>query len=188
MKIFINPGHAPNGNPDPGACNPTTGLRESDVVQHIGLLTATYLQKVGYQVQILQSDSLEEICSAANDWPADFFISIHCNSAEDDSAKGTECWACDGSGEGYKLAKCIDSQIFNSIKTLDRGLKIATPHINGLYVLTNTNMTACLVETAFISNTDDERLLADPEKQDDIARAIARGVTDYLSLKKAKNV
>lgn len=30
MKVFINPGHAPNGNPDPGAVNTTTSLRESD--------------------------------------------------------------------------------------------------------------------------------------------------------------
>ena len=25
MKVFINPGHAPGGIPDPGAINPVTG-------------------------------------------------------------------------------------------------------------------------------------------------------------------
>lgn len=25
MKVFLNPGHAPNGNPDPGAVNGETG-------------------------------------------------------------------------------------------------------------------------------------------------------------------
>ena len=49
---------------------------------------------------------------------------------------------------------------------------------NGLYVLTNTDMPAVLVELAFISNEDDEKLLRN--NQDDFARAIARGVTDYL--------
>jgi N-acetylmuramoyl-L-alanine amidase len=38
-------------------------------------------------------------------------------------------------------------------------------------------MPAVLVELAFISNEGDEELLRD--RQDDFARAIARGVTDY---------
>ena len=57
-------------------------------------------------------------------------------------------------------------------------MKIATPGVNGLYVLTNTDMPAVLVELAFISNADDVVLLT--EKQDEFARAIARGITDYL--------
>ena len=28
MIVFINPEHAPNGNPDTGAVNPRTGARE----------------------------------------------------------------------------------------------------------------------------------------------------------------
>ena len=28
MRVFINPGHAPNGNPDTGAVNHITGARE----------------------------------------------------------------------------------------------------------------------------------------------------------------
>jgi N-acetylmuramoyl-L-alanine amidase len=181
MRIFINPGHAPGGNPDPGAVNAITGLRESDVVAKIGPLVAKYLQAVGHETQVLQSDSLEEICETANNWPADIFISIHCNSAGDDSALGTEVWACAGSVEGDKLANAIDAQIISTIKDVDRGLKIATPGTNGLYVLTNSNMTAVLVETAFISNPGDEKLLSDSAMQDQFARAIARGVTDYLS-------
>ena len=67
MKVFINPGHAPEGNPDTGACNVYTGLRECDVAAEVGSLTAHYLNAVGIETEILQSDSL--------------FISIHCNSA-----------------------------------------------------------------------------------------------------------
>lgn len=43
MKVFINPGHAPEGNPDPGACNVYTGFRECDVAAEVGSLTAHYL-------------------------------------------------------------------------------------------------------------------------------------------------
>lgn len=59
-------------------------------------------------------------------------------------------------------------------------MKIATPGINGLYVLTNTDMPAVLVELAFISNDEVEELLSG--SQDDFARAIARGITDYQLL------
>ncbi|MDR3561670.1 MAG: N-acetylmuramoyl-L-alanine amidase, partial [Negativicutes bacterium] len=149
MKIFINPGHAPDGNPDPGAVNSITGLKESDVVASIGDHLATILKGAGHDVQLLQCDDLGTITDSANSWPADYFISIHCNSAEASEAKGVEVWACDGSKAGSALAICIDAAIVDTFHEVDRGLKIATPHVNGLYVLSNTNMPAVLVETAF---------------------------------------
>ena len=179
MKVFINPGHAPNGQPDPGACNPYTGLQESEVAFCVGEKAADYLNAVGIDTESLQSDSLAEVCDAANASGADLFLSVHCNSANSFAANGTETWACAGSAAGSQLAQCINNQIVDSLDTTDRGAKIATPGVNGLYVLTNTDMPAVLVELAFISNADDVVLLT--EKQDEFARAIARGITDYLN-------
>ena len=65
------------------------------------------------------------------------------------------------------------SGLIDSIDTVDRGVK----YMPELLVLKCTDMPAVLVEMAFIDNDDDAALLTD--KQDDIARAIARGVTDY---------
>lgn len=76
------------------------------------------------------------------------------------------------------LQQSIQDQLVDSLGTTDRGVKKATPGINGLYVLTNTDMPAVLVELAFISNDEEEDMLSN--HQDDFARAIARGVTDYL--------
>ena len=180
MKVFLNPGHAPNGEPDPGAVNETTGLRECDVAKNVADKVEYYLNAAGVATEQLQSDSLGEICQAANDSGADLFISIHCNSAEAAAATGTETWACAGSSAGHALAACIQNQIVDALGTVDRGVKTATPGVNGLYVLTNTDAPAVLVELAFISNDDDEQLLE--EKQDDFARAIARGVTDYICM------
>lgn len=180
MKVFLNPGHAPDGKPDPGAVNNETGLRECDVALAVGKSAANYLNMAGIETELLQSDSLEEICDQANASGADLFISIHCNSAEAASATGTETWACAGSSAGHALAACIQNQIVDALGTVDRGVKTATPGVNGLYVLTNTDAPAVLVELAFISNDDDEQLLE--EKQDDFARAIARGVTDYICM------
>ena len=177
MKVFLNPGHAPNGHPDPGAVNEETGLRESDVALAVGKSAASYLNAAGVETELLQSDSLEEICEAANTSDANIFVSIHCNAAEAEEANGTETWACAGSYRGGMLANCIQRELVDALGTTDRGVKIATPGVNGLYVLTNTDMPAVLIELAFITNPSDEEILA--HDQDALARAVARGITDY---------
>lgn len=98
-------------------------------------------------------------------------MSIHCNAANT-AAQGTEV-ECYGSGAGEQLAQCLQSQIVDSLGTVDRGVK----YMPKLLVLRYTNMPAVLVEMAFIDNDEDAALLT--EKTDEFARAIARGVTDY---------
>ena len=174
MLVFLNPGHAPNGNPDPGACSPTTGLRESDVAADVAAKVSYYLNQVGIETTIVQDDSLAVICDTANSMNADLFVSIHCNSADNIAAKGTETFSYYDSGNSAKLASCIQGQIVSSLHTVDRGIKEA-----GYYVIKNTDMTAVLVELAFISNEEDEQLLSSEHGKDEFARAIARGITDY---------
>ena len=184
MKVFINPGH--DQKYDSGAVNPNTGLRECDVAAEVGALVVDYLEAAGCECQIMQSDNLAPtpagrseyanrqgptVTETANDWGADIFVSIHCNAANT-TAQGTEV-ECYGSGTGEQLAQCIQSQIVDSIGTTDRGVK----YMPQLLVLKYTDMPAVLVEMAFIDNDEDAELLAG--KQDEFARAIARGVTDY---------
>ncbi len=180
MKVFLNPGHAPGGHPDPGAVNSESGLRECDVALAVGQSAESYLNAAGVATELLQSDSLEEICETANTSDADIFVSIQCNAAEAEEANGTETWACAGSYRGSVLASCIQSQIVDALDTTDRGVKIAKPGVNGLHVLTNTGMPAVLVELAFITNPGDKDILA--HDQDAMTRAVARGVTDYEQL------
>lgn len=186
MKVFINPGH--DIDYDSGAVSPRTGLRECDVAANVGALVKHYLKAAGCECALMQSDNLaptrqgrsryadrqgETVTETANEWGADIFVSIHCNSAESENAKGAETFSYSEQGDGARLARCIQSQIIDSIDIVDRGIK-TNPE---LFVLRYTDMPAVLVELGFISNTDDEELLT--TKQDDFARAIARGVTDY---------
>ncbi len=94
MRVFLNPGHAPNGNPDPGAVNAALDLRECDIAKTIADLVEGYLNAVGVQVVgNLQSDSLGEITDTANASGADIFVSIHCNSFSNPNARGLK-YAC----------------------------------------------------------------------------------------------
>lgn len=169
MKIFINPGHCIGV--DSGAVG--NGLIEAEVALNIGRLVEKYLQAVGFTTKLFQYDPPRTVASDANNWGADFFVSIHCNAAANASANGTETFYWNA-GEGKKLAAKIHSQIVNSLPVANRNIKTAN-----FTVLGATNMPAVLVETAFVTNPYDAKILANC--QDEFARAIARGVTDYTS-------
>ena len=189
MKVFINPGH--DIKYDSGAVhydtNGNVDLRECDVAAKISTAVQKYLEAAGCESYLMQSDNLAPtpagrsdyddrqgmtVTETANEWGADIFVSIHCNAASG-TARGTEVECYNRMSNGGNLAQCIQSQLINSIDTVDRGVKEMTD----LLVLRYTDMPAVLVETAFIDNDDDMLVLV--EHWDDIARAIARGVTDY---------
>jgi len=192
MRIVIDPGHA-GRNVDPGAVNQSTGLQEADVALFVSKLVETQLLAAGHEVKLTrtdweqaETDDLNVRTSLSNDWGADLFVSIHCNSAVSPNAAGYEVWTSPGDTEGDALATCIYAQI--AIEFPDRTGR--ADYSDGdpdkesrFYVLVHTNAPACLVEMAFISNDEEAALLSDVAWQTRYARAIARGVTDYTALK-----
>lgn len=182
MKVFINPGH--DIVYDPGAVNNNYGITEANIAKDVGEKVAYYLNNVGYETKVMQSDNLNydsdyadrpyPVCVAANEWDSDIFISIHCNAANT-IAKGTETLVYNLGGSSEILANCIQDQIVDSLNTIDRGIKVRPE----LTVLRRTNMTAVLIELAFIDNDEEACLLIN--RKDDFAKAIARGITDYVS-------
>ena len=190
MKVVIDPGHA-GRSIDPGAVNGSTGLQEADVALVISRQVASYLLNVGYEVKLTrteweqeETDDLSYRTALANDWGADIFISLHCNSAANQSAEGYEVWTSPGNTLGDKLATRIYGQI--AAEFPDRAGR--TDYSDGdpdkesrFYVLVHTDAPACLVEMAFISNDEEAALLADEAWKDRYARAIARGVTYYAA-------
>ena len=192
MRIMIDPGHA-GRNVDPGAVNQSTGLQEADVALFVSKLVETQLLAAAHEVKLTrtdweqaETDDLNVRTSLSNDWGADLFVSIHCNSAVSPNAAGYEVWTSPGDTEGDALATCIYAQI--AIEFPDRTGR--ADYSDGdpdkesrFYVLVHTDAPACLVEMAFISNDEEEALLSDSAWQDRYATAIARGVTDYAALK-----
>jgi N-acetylmuramoyl-L-alanine amidase len=74
------------------------------------------------------------------------------------------------------LASSIQNQFKNRAGRIDRGVKQA-----GFLVLYMTTMPSVLVESGFITNTDEEKFLVSKEGQDYIASAIFRAVRDYIN-------
>ena len=168
MRIVLNGGHMPGM--DPGACG--TYSTEAEICRKVMESSARLLRDMGNEVLTVQSDELEAIAGAADGFGADIFVSIHCNGAVTQAAKGTEVYAM--SEEGYELGLCIDRAIVDYLGTADRGVKDGSR----LYVVNQTEATAVLVELAFITNPDDEWLLN--ERTDDFASALAAGIIQYI--------
>lgn len=176
-KICIDPGH---GGMDPGAVGPT-GLKEKDIVFDIATRLGKILTANGINIKYTRKTDifvgLSERAAIANKWGADYFVSVHCNAATSRSAGGTETYHYAGSAKGKALANCIQTELVNTLKLTNRGIKTAN-----FAVLRETSMPAVLAEVAFISNPAEEKKLADPAFRQKAAEAIARGICKYLGI------
>lgn len=178
MKIVIDPGH---GGKDPGAVGPS-GIKEANINLQVALMVAEKLQKAGLSVKLTRTTDtfvdLQPRCDIANSFNADYFVSIHCNSAGTPEARGTETYCYKLGGKGEVLAKAIQAELIAATGRVNRGVKTAN-----YYVLRRTNMPAVLTELAFISNHEEERLLGSPDYQEKCATAIARGIGKVIGVK-----
>ena len=73
-----------------------------------------------------------------------------------------------------ELARNIQRKVCSSANRPDKGV-----HQAGFLVLRETSMPSCLIELGFITTADEERLLNDASRVDDIARGIYEGFAQY---------
>jgi len=173
--ICLDAGH---GRKDGGAFNSNLKLKESDINLSVVLKLADLLKQNNYDVVLTRDKDIDvalpKRCSIANQKKADLFISIHCNSAKNKKAKGTETYCYQIGKDGFALAKLIQNELINATKFQNRGVKTA-----GYYVLKYTKMPAVLVELGFISNDEEAKILANQDFQHKVAQAIFEAIQKY---------
>lgn len=108
----------------------------------------------------------------------EIFVSIHCDAFTSPTAHGTSTFYYQSSHRGRLLAEAIHQAIVEETGLASRGAKTAR-----FYVLRNSAMPATLIETAFISNYQEEALLGDPDFQYKLAVAICRGISQYFKMR-----
>ncbi|MCB2354923.1 N-acetylmuramoyl-L-alanine amidase [Clostridium estertheticum] len=183
-KVVLDPGH---GGYDSGAVGPT-GVLEKTVNLAIALKVGAVLtknnvetiytrnsDKVSWTSNVTQN--LQAICDISNNAKPNYFVSIHANSSDAVSANGTETYTYVGGAAAVKLAQAIQTNIVNATGSTDRGIRTAN-----YYVIKNTDATAVLVETGFISNSAQEKLLNNAAYQTKVANAIAKGILNTLGI------
>ena len=176
-KICIDAGH---GGKDVGAVNGK--YYEKNAALGIALKLGDKLKEKGIKVIYTRKDdiypSLPQRCKIANDNKADYFVSIHCNSAENKNASGIETWKFPNAGGiTKKLADNVQNALTSAFpEENDRGVKES-----GLYVLTHTKMPAILVEVGFISNDRVAPLLFSYSYQMKLADRICEGILNTIN-------
>lgn len=172
-KVYIDPGH---GGTDSGAVG-VRNVLEKNIVLEVAKKVAYKLRNCSIEVKMSRTDdtfkTLNYRSSDANNWGADCFVSIHCNSFNE-TAKGIETYCY--KFKYRKLADCVHTEMVNAkLYTLNRGVKEGN-----LHVVRETNMPACLVELGFIDNVEDIKLLEN--NQEEFATAIAKGICKFLGV------
>jgi len=174
VVVVIDPGHGGQDSGAPGI----GGLLEKDVVLPIGKRIAAILEQNGVQAVLTRNADffvgLQGRVDIADHVHADVFVSVHANSIDNrPDVNGLEVYYYDS---GYNLAEVVRKTILRSISTIkDRGTRKAR-----FYVLRKSSMPSILVETGYMTGTEDNPRLANPEYQNKMAEAIANGILQYL--------
>jgi N-acetylmuramoyl-L-alanine amidase len=169
-KIIIDAGH---GDFDPGAIGPS-GTREKDVNLAVAKYLKTELQNYGATVLLTRSTDifleLSERTDIANRSDYDAFVSIHSNSFSSTS-RGTETFydtSVNFNGVQSKLmAQDVQTALTKHVGTYNRGIKD-----NDFFVTRENELPSILVELAYLSNPNEEKLL----KSDSFRRKAAAGI------------
>ena len=183
--ITIDPGH---GGSDSGAVGPN-GYTEKEGAFAISQKVASILNQSGAKV-VMTRDSdvdvygpnssarneLQARVDVGNNANSDIFVSIHCNAFVNPAANGTQTFYYGSSYQGQRLAQSIQEKMIEANGLRDRGISTCN-----FYVVKHSYMPAVLIETAFITNYDEEALLSDDEWQTTMAKAIAEGINEYFS-------
>ncbi len=183
--IVLDAGH---GGTDSGAVGPS-GYMEKEATLAVTQKVRDILENSGAKVLMTRDSDRDVYGPSATDQQelqarvnvsfrdpdAEIFVSVHCNAFSSPSANGTETYYYGGSWRGERLATLLDEELVAAGGLTDRGVKAAN-----FYVMRHSAIPSSLVELAFITNYEEERLLADEDFQDDMAMAIARGIARYF--------
>ena len=190
IRIFIDQGHNPQGV---NAGAEGFGLREQDVNYAVGMELARLLNSdprfvarvsrttpteslgaTSNTVPRTTRTSLQRRVQMANSWPADYFVSIHCNANTNPAVNGTEVYVYQQRTQAYWLAQHVLNGVVEAVGTKDNGVRLNP----SLYVLRRTAMPAILVELAYLTNGNDALKLRD--EQPAFARGIYNGILSYF--------
>lgn len=184
-RVYIDPGH---GGSDPGAVK---YLVERDVNLVMALACRDFLEQNGVLVKMSRTTNgakptINEMAREANNWDADYVVSIHNNAGKGD---GFEIYYGIGSDmSGSKgLAKNIEAEV-KAIGQNSRGLKTKVNSEGKDYfgMIRLTNMPAVICEGVFVDNATDVKIADTTAEQKAFGVAYAKGILKTLGIDYSK--
>ena len=183
--ITLDPGH---GGTDPGAIG-KQGTKEKDITLKIAMKLRDYLLVKGARVCMTRTNDkdvygpdatdaqeLQARVDVAQTNDADLFISLHCNASTNPNIGGMSSYFFPKTDYDQIAAASIQDDLTKKFGLDDLGVRQAS-----FYVNKRSSMPTVLVETAFLSNQKEEKLLRSNWFQSKMAKAIADGIEDYFA-------
>ena len=173
LKVMLDAGHGGN---DSGTFYETT--YEKDITLEVTKKMKALLEEQGVEVVLTrESDKymgLKERTELSREEDPDVFVSIHCNSFEDDSSvAGIECyyWEDDEEGEAYA------ESLMDAAEEIE-ALRIRGTRVEDYYVIRFNDAPAVLVEMGYLSNSADRARLIDEGFQQTLAEKLVQGILE----------
>lgn len=190
-KICIDPGH---GMPDTGVVS-LTNINESDINLAISKLLKKSLENCGYKVKLTRTGSKRPIDNKAldlknrakisNDYTADLFISLHCNSSENIKDRGFSVIAPKDDANSINISNFIYyniNNILNDVVLVKDNILCSFDKEHTNYMFNNINATSIVVYPAYISNSIDTSLLNNEEYNNKVVDAITLAVETFMNI------
>jgi len=189
--IVVDPGHSGMQNGgwlDPGAIGPVTKLQEREITLSVATKLKALLERAGASVIMTHTNStslsLAERAAVANNSGAAIYVSIHANSSVNKSLSGHTTYFYAPLGDELlgaqrydrqKLANLVQREMVKAAGRKDMGVQE-----ENFAVLRETRVPSILVETAFLSDRQEEYLLGQETFRQQLAEGIFRGIEAYF--------
>jgi len=187
--VMLDPGH---GGYDPGAIT-KQGVYEKSINLQIAQKVEEMLGPSGIEVFLTREEDVDYVpdgvkgkttkkqidlnrrIDMAKDANADIFVSLHVNATASGQDSGAETFYQFQSESGQRLAELIQQEL---IKVPAMNRRIAKS--GDFYIIKNTKMPAVIVEVGYLSSMKEQKKLQQSWYQEQLARAIAKGIANYF--------
>lgn len=172
-----------------GATGIVTGLEEYKLTLMVALKLQTELESRGYEVLMIRTTNDVDMSNAeraqiANAANADAFIRIHGNSFENSSAHGalTMCQTKNNpfNGNLYQQCRSLSEAVLDGLVAATGCYKRSILESDTMSGINWCQIPVTIVEMGFMSNPEEDRLMATDEYQTKIAIGIANGLDTYF--------
>lgn len=108
----------------------------------------------------------------------DLFISIHLNSSNNESYKGSQVFYTNNNSNNEIISKSLQDSLKSNLKNTHRNHLL----IKNIYLLDNLYQPGCLVEVGFLSNKEERELLLTKDYQNKLVLSIVEGINNYFNI------